>query len=126
MRPEEAEQAEIVRWFRDTYPEYSRSLRVSLAGLNFGSGRRGAIMTNSIRSQGVVEGEADLLIAVPRGGFGSLVIEHKADEAMRGATGKQLEYIQYHNAVGNCGVVTKGLDMAKAAITQYMAGNPKD
>lgn len=120
MRPEEAEQREIIKWFRDTYPDYRRCVRVSLAGLNFGSGRRGAIMTNSVRSQGVEEGEADILIAIPRGGYGSLVIEHKADDAMRGATGKQLEYIDFHNSVGNCAVVTKGIDMAKTAIRTYM------
>lgn len=118
---EAEEQKEIVRWFRDTYPQYRRCLRVSLAGLNFGSGQRAARMVNHVRSQGIEEGESDLAILLPRSGYGSLLIEHKKDDAMRGATGKQLEYIEFHNnSAGNCAVVTQGVDMAKAAITQYM------
>lgn len=91
-----------------------------MSGLNYGSGKRGAIMARHVRSQGVVRGEADIAILLPRLGFGSLLIEHKAHDAMHQATEKQLEYIRYHNAIGNCACVTKGVDMAKAAITQYM------
>lgn len=117
---ESAEQKEIVRWFRETWPEYSKSLRVSLAGLNFGSGQRGSIMKNHVRSLGVEDSEADILIALKRGEFGALVLEHKKAGAKRGATDGQLEYVGYHNAVGNCACVTVGVDMAKAAIKQYM------
>lgn len=124
MRPETKEHREIVKWFRETYPEYRRCLRVSLSGLNFGSGARAGRMVNYIKSQGIEDGESDLLIALPRSGYGSLLLELKADDALRGATGKQLEYIQFHNSkeIGNCAVVTKGVDMAKAAISQYMEG----
>jgi hypothetical protein len=114
------EQREIIEWFTARWPEYRRSIRVSLAGINFGSGARAGRMVNHVRSQGICKGESDILIALPRGPYGSLVIEHKKGDAMRGATGEQLEYLQYHNAVGNCAVCTQGVDMAKAAINQYM------
>ncbi|MFT5766761.1 MAG: hypothetical protein ACI9DH_000580 [Halioglobus sp.] len=118
---EATEQKEIVAWFITEYPEYARCLRISLAGLNFGSGQRAARMVNHVRSQGIQAGESDIAILIKRGDFGSLLIEHKKDDAMRGATGQQLEYIQYHNSIGNCAVVTKGLGMAKAAIKTYMS-----
>lgn len=116
------EQKAVIRWFRETYPEHIMSLRVSANGIHRGKGRAAMRRIAKEKSQGFVTGEADIAILVPRGGFGCLLIEHKADDAMKGATGKQLEYLQYHNAVGNCGVVTKGVDMAKAAIKQYMDG----
>jgi len=114
------EQKEIVRWFKYTYPEYAMSLRMSQSGSFRGAGRKGAIRTANMKAMGAITGESDIAILLPRGGFGALLVEHKKDDAMIGATGKQLEYLRYHNAVGNCGVVTKGVDMAKAAIKQYM------
>jgi len=120
---EASEQREIIAWFKETYPEYTRCIRVSLAGLNFGSGQRAARMVNHVRSQGMQEGESDIAILLPRGGFGSLLIEHKKSDAMRGATEAQMDYIQFHNRVGNCAAVTKGIDMAKYAIDQYMRLN---
>jgi len=45
---------------------------------------------------------------------------NRADEAIKGATEAQLEYLEYHNAQGNCACVTKGLDMAISAIDTYM------
>lgn len=118
---ESEEQREIVKWFRKRYPAHRRALRVSLAGLNFGAGPRAARMVNHVRSQGIEEGEADLLIALPRGGYGSLVIEHKAEGSTHTASRRQIEYIAYHNNNGNCGCITRGLGAAKAAIAQYMA-----
>ena len=117
---EAAEQRELVKWFRETWPEHEKSLRVSMSGMNYGSGQRGAMLARHVKSQGVVKGEADIAILLKRGEFGCMVIEHKSDEAMRGATEAQLEYIRYHNEIGNCAVVTKGVDMAKFAIQQYM------
>jgi len=118
---ETAEQKIIVKWFRTQYPEYAMCLRVSQSGGYRGSGRKGAIRTALITAMGGVTGESDIAILIKRGDFGSLLIEHKKDDAIRGATDAQLEYIQFHNRIGNCAVVTKGIDMAKAAIVQYMA-----
>lgn len=120
---EAAEQMEIVAWFRAEYPEYARCLRVSLAGLNFGSGAKAGRMAAWVRSQGITAGESDIAVLLKRGEFGSLLIEHKAGDGNHKTSDAQLGYIQFHNAVGNCAVVTKGVDMAKAAIRQYMGVN---
>lgn len=125
---EAEEHKAIVAWFRETYPEYAMSLRVSTNGMHRGKGKRAHISMAKAKGQGAVVGEADIAILLPRGGFGSLLIEHKADEAMRGATKAQLDYIDYHNSpkVKNCACVTKGIGMAKKAITQYMELGPPD
>ena len=118
---ESAEQKEIVAWFRSQYPEYVQCLRVSQSGGYRGAGRKGAIRTAQVTAMGGVTGESDIAILIKRGDWGCLLIEHKSDEAQAGATQKQLDYIRFHNAVGNCAIVTKGVDMAKAAIRQYMS-----
>ena len=120
MPSETDEQKEIVSWFRNKYPEYALCLRVSQSGGYRGAGRKGAIRTAQIAAMGGITGESDIAILLKRGDFGSLLIEHKAEGGTHPASEKQLEYIRHHNAVGNCAVVTVGVDMAKAAIKQYM------
>ena len=117
---ETQEQATIVAWFRLQYPQHVLSLRVSQSGGFKGKGSRGAIRMSQIKAQGGVTGESDIAILLKRGDFGCLLLEHKADDAVKGATSAQLEYIRYHNAIGNCACVTKGVDMGIAAIKQYM------
>jgi len=119
---ETEEQKEIVRWYRKAYPQYAMSLRVSQSGGYRGAGRKGAIRTAIIAAMGGVTGESDMAILLPRGDFGSLLIEHKADGAAHKATDKQIEYLNYHNENGNCAVVTRGVEAAKAAIAAYMGG----
>lgn len=117
---EAEEQKEIVRWFRETYPKHRQSLRVSMGGVNFGYGNQAARKQRAMRSQGVINGEADIAILLPRNGFGALLIEHKSGKGSHKTTPAQLEYIEYHNTIGNCACITKGVDMAKKAIEQYM------
>lgn len=118
---EAEEQKAIVAYFRKAYPQYARSLRVSQSGGYRGAGRKGAIRTAQVTAMGGVTGESDISILIPRGGFGCLLLEHKSDEAMRGATEGQLDYIRYHNEIGNKALVTKGVGMAIATIDEYMA-----
>jgi len=79
-------------------------------------------MVNFVKSQGAELGESDLLIALPRGEFGSLVLELKAADTAHGTTDLQNDYVKFHNAIGNCAVVATGFETATAAIRQYMEG----
>ena len=119
---ESAEQKEIVKWFRETWPEHSKALRVSQFGNDRGAvrGKRAAIRTAKAKGQGAVVGESDIAIVLPRGKFGALLIEHKAGEGTHKVTEAQQAYIDYHNANGNCACSTKGIEAAKAAIRIYM------
>ena len=118
---ESAEQKAIVAWFRATYPEYALCLRVSQSGGYRGAGRTGAIRTAQVNAMGGITGEADIAILLKRGGFGCLIIEHKAEGSQHTATKAQLEYIQRHNSCGNLAIVTRGVGACTAAIKQYMA-----
>lgn len=117
---ETQEQKDFVVWFRDEYPQYAHCLRVSMSGINHGGGKRGAIMANYFRSQGVVDGEADIAILVQRNDFGSLVIEHKADDSEHKLTKEQIVYLELHNASGNCAISTRGIDALKSAVKSYL------
>lgn len=75
---------------------------------------------NEIKAMGGVTGESDLAILLPRGNFGSFLMELKATNGKHKTSDEQLEYIEYHNEFGNCACVAKGLDMAILAIDEYM------
>ena len=117
---EDDEQKEIVRWFRTRYPEHAMSLRVSQSGGFRGKGRTGAIRTARLTAMGAVTGESDIAILLPKGGYGALLIEHKAEGSAHTATTAQQEYIDYHNSIGNLAIITRGVHVATAAIEQYM------
>lgn len=125
---ESDEQRAIVAWFRAEYPEFAKCLRVSQSEGQKGGGRKAAIGWSKRVAMGVVKGESDIAILLPRGGFGSLLVEHKADGSKHTTSEDQIDYINHHNSasVGNCAIVTRGVDMAKAAIRQYMNNDKTD
>lgn len=116
---EAAEQKFFVQWFRQAYPAHRKALRVSMAGLPR-HGKKGAIQWNMMKGQGVEKDEADIVIALPRGGYGSLVIEHKGEGMARQLTGGQLAYLEYHESIGNRAVSTRGLVDLMNVVSHYM------
>lgn len=118
---ETEEQKIAIKWLRDRFPEYDKSIRVSLSGLNFGSGARAGRMINHIKSLGVVGGESDILLALPKGGYGSLVLEHKGADQSHKVSEKQQEYLDYHTGIGNLSISTRGIDEFKSAILDYLS-----
>jgi len=117
---ESDEVREIVRWFRLQYPEYALCLRVSQSEGKKGGGTSAAIAWSKRVAMGVVKGESDIAILLPRNGWGCLIIEHKAEGGTHKATMEQTAYITHHNHIGNCAVLTRGIDAAKAAIKAYI------
>mgnify|MGYP003626321958 CR=1 FL=1 len=117
---ESKEQKAFVAWFQSRWPAHAKSIRVSLRGLNFGSGKRAAIMVKHIKAQGSVEGESDIAILLPKGGYGALLIEHKGLGMKHELSEEQADYLGYHNLIGNRAVSTRGLEELKAAVEEYM------
>jgi len=117
---ESEEQTTSGAYFRLAYPNYAKSLRVSQSGSFRGNGKRGAIRTTLVKVMGGVTGESDIAVLIPRGNFGCLLMEHKSDENVTGPTKDQLDYIKYHNSIGNLAFVTKGVAMAIKTIDDYM------
>ncbi len=115
------EQRELIKWFRDAYPQYKGSIRLSLNGVNLGGGKKAAIIINQMKAQGMVLEESDLFFAVPQnyiGGFCGLFIEMKAQG--KKPTEGQLEYLEYQLSMGYAAEWCEGAEEAKRIITEYM------
>jgi hypothetical protein len=115
---ESQEQAAYIEWFRLKYPRQALSLRVSQSGGFKGKGQAGAIRMKQAKLQGVIQGESDIAILIPKGGSGCMLIEFKTKTGK--ATQAQLDYIDYHNEIGNTGVICYGLDAAMTATVAYL------
>ena len=118
---EYSEQKIVIRWFKDTYPQYEKSIRLSLNGLNLGSGARAAKTINQMKAQGYVKGESDLFFAVPQnhiGGFNGLFIEMK--EIGKKPTEGQLEYLEYQLSMGYAACWCEGAEAAIEVIKAYI------
>ena len=120
MTTEATEQKDFVTWFRAKYPAHAKSLRVSQSGAHRGKGKMAAIRIAKAKGQGEVKGEADIVILLSKGGFGSLVIEHKGSQQSHKLSDDQIEYLDYHNRVGNMAISTRGADALKAAVDTFM------
>ena len=116
---EDQEQAEVIKWFRATWPEHEKSLRSSMNGLPR-HGRQGAILWRIMQRLGCQKGEPDFALLLPKGGYGALVIEHKGEGQSHKLTPEQTHHLEYHESIGNCAVSTRGVESFKAAIIAYM------
>lgn len=116
---ETKEQIEVSKWFVRRWPEHAHSLRPSMNGLSR-RGRAGAVLWASMRALGASKGNLDFAILVPKGGYGCFLSEHKGEGQTHKLTEEQAEQVEYNNRVGNCAVVTRGVEALKAAIEQYM------
>lgn len=65
-------QCACVRWFRLSFPQYSKLLFAVPNG-----GARSKATAGKLKAEGVVAGVADLLLLIPRGGHPLLAIEMK-------------------------------------------------
>lgn len=116
---ETQEQIKVMDWFKLQWPEHAWSLRPSMNGLSR-RGRAGAILWRTMQALGASKGDPDIAILLPKGGFGCFVAEHKAADKPRDLTKEQAEQLDYHRAIGNCAVSTRGEEALKAAIITYM------
>lgn len=116
---EHAEQATFVEWFRRQYPRYRSAIRISLNGVRLPYGARS---WSKCIALGAVAGESDIVVAVPRGGYGCLVIEHKGQGKARKVTDDQRAYINDHLEYGNYATSTRGVDELIEVVKKYMEG----
>ena len=118
------EQEAIVEWFRLQYPHYAEALRISQSGEYRGSGLAGAKRMARAKRRGVVTGESDIAILLPRGRWGSLLIELKRGEGSTKFPKAQRDYLLKHDQFGNCAVLAKGVDHAIEVIREYIDCGP--
>lgn len=119
---ETQEQISAIKWFRETFPNDVMALCCSQTGGYIGRGRAAAIRTAKKKAMGMVVGEADIRILLPRGGFTFFMSEHKGAGQSHTLSNEQEAHLDYHNANGACAVSTRGLEALQAAILAYMQG----
>jgi len=112
---EHAEQAALITW-RDEQPEDS-PVRTLYAIPNGGgrSEREGA----KLKAEGVLAGMLDLCLPVPRGGYGALYLEFKAEEGGKLGVAQQRR-IRELRRWGNRVEVVFTAEAAKAVIRDYL------
>jgi hypothetical protein len=118
---ESHEQKTIVAWWRLQHRQDEKAIRASQSGGFKGRGRAGAIRMSEMKAMGVVTGESDLAFLIPKGQYGSLIIELKRTGDKRGAREDQDAYLKYHNSIGNLALLATGVDEAISFIKSYMA-----
>lgn len=102
-----------MRWFRLQYSSVKELLFAVPNG-----GARGKIEASIMKSEGVTAGVADLILLIPRKGYGSLCIEMKTDKGTQRDTQKVWqEQAERH---GNKYVICRSLDEFMTQITEYL------
>jgi len=123
---EAQEQKEIIKWFRKTYPQYKKCIRLSMSGVNLGVGKKAAMMMNHLKAQGLTVGESDLCFLIPSKGFPGLLIELKktgwkcSGKAAAEKHQKQLDYLEEMTELGYLATVCIGKDAAIDTIKNYL------
>ena len=113
LKSEAQHQAEVVKWFWNTYPEYR-----GLLYHNFNNPRN-KIQGSQLKALGLMKGNPDLTLALPRGDFGALYIEMKRPgEKPRESQVKQMQRLE---AAGNCVSWSDSAEAAKELIKKYLS-----
>lgn len=114
MRHDESKlQQSCVRWFRLVHPEYAYMLFAVPNG-----GARSATEGKMLKAEGVMAGVSDLILLVPRQGYGALCIEMKTAKGVQRETQKVWQQEAEHN--GNKYVVVRSFDDFKQAVEEYL------
>ena len=122
-----------VGWFRDEWEQYASVL---IHPANEGA-RRTKVITNKygtrvvstegarLKAEGLVPGVADLLLLVPRKGYGCLAIEMKRPSKKSKQSDYQIEWGKECVKAGNLYVVCRSLDEFKKAVNDYLKKDEK-
>jgi hypothetical protein len=108
-------QKAFVTWFRLQFPEYA----LNLTSVPNGGARRrkeAAIM----KAEGVTAGAADILLLVPRGGYGVLGIEFKTLEKSSRQSQAQKRWQEAFEKVGNKYAIARTFDEAVEVVRNYL------
>ena len=117
MRHEESKlQQSCIRWFRYAYPQYAYCMFAVPNG-----GYRNAKEAGILKADGVVAGVADLILLLPRQGFGSLCIEMKTRTGTQRMSQKVWQ--EECEKAGNRYVVVRSFDKFREVVVDYLGEN---
>lgn len=106
-------QTACVQWFELQYPQYRGMLLHVPNG-----GSRNMLEARNLKKQGVVAGVADLLLLIPRKGFGCLCIEMKYGKGKQ--SDRQREWEEKASRYGNLYKVCRSLDEFMDTVNSYL------
>lgn len=106
-------QCACVRWFRYSYP----TIRNLLFAVPNG-GRRDATTAVKLKAEGVVAGVADLILLIPRGEYGALLIEMKTPKGSQSTA--QKEWQKLAEAQGYRYIICRSLDDFMTKVEAYL------
>ena len=112
-------QIKVVKWWRETYPTLWRCLQASASGAVLGGNPRArAIQMNTMKASGLVIGQCDLFLAIPKHNYHGLYIEMKASKGV--VSVEQEEFIESMRAQGYMAEVCYGNEAAIELIKSYI------
>lgn len=106
-------QQACVRWFRYQFPDVRNMLFAVPNG-----GRRSRIEAAIMQGEGVTAGVSDLILLVPRGGYGALCIEMKDEKGK--LSEKQKQWLADSEKAGNKCAVCRCLDEFMKVVNEYL------
>lgn len=119
-------QTMCVRWFSAQFPE----LRLLLIAVPNGSKRRTKVIKtmtgykticpegNKLKEEGMIAGVADLMLLLPRNGYGHLAIEMKTEDGVQSK--EQKEWQKADESYGNRYVICRSLEQFQKEVRQYL------
>lgn len=123
--PEADLQAQCLQWFRLQYPKLAPLLFAVENGAKkerrYVNGRWVCLDGVNSKKTGVVSGVADLLLLIPRGGFGCLCIEMKTTDRRSRQSDRQKAWQKAAEEAGNKYVIVRTLEQFQRVVNQYLA-----
>lgn len=114
MRHEESKlQQNCVHWFRLAYPQYAYCMFAVPNG-----GYRNAKEGSILKAEGVMAGVSDLILLLPRQGYGSLCLEMKTQTGAQRVSQKMWQEEVEKN--GNKYAIVRDFDYFKSTIEWYL------
>jgi hypothetical protein len=107
-------QQSCIRWFDYQFPELSKCLFAVPNG-----GARNKREAGIMKGEGVRAGVADLILLVPRGGFGALCIELKSETGKQSK--EQKEWQRQAELAGNKYVVCRDVEAFSREVKNYLS-----
>lgn len=120
---ESASQTSCVRWFRTVYPKLWRHIFSIPNGAKIGGHvtKRGfPVMAAILKGEGMTEGVADLMLALPRSGFHGLFIEMKTPVGSLSAD--QREFLESMSSEEYAVAVFKSQSEFERDVVAYLEG----
>lgn len=112
---ESTTQQAFIRWFRLAYARYAK---VAIAVPN--GGARSRVEAAIMQGEGVTAGVADVLVLVPRGGYGALGLEFKTTARHSRQSQSQRAWQEAFEAAGNRYQVVRTVEEAIKITQEYM------